>query len=73
MRVPDKTSILRVAEAERDHAAAFLSLHVRQAHGEPPDVRSWCPLCVTLAEHAVRTRLQVELLTPAEPEMEAMW
>ena len=66
--MPDEASILRVAEAERDQAERALNAHcLTHRRG------SRCDTCRSLARHFARTQRQVELLTPAGPEMEAMW
>ena len=63
----DDASILRAAEAERDHADMLRADHVRVCKCPP------CDDCRSLAYHAARTQRQVELLAGAEPEMEALF
>ena len=60
-------AILRTAEAERDHAERLYAEHRRDCR-DPV-----CPDCYSLDQHVIRTQRQVELLTPAESDMEAMF
>lgn len=63
----DETTILRVAEAERDQAA--------KAYADPRKqcLVALCPVCWSLSRHVIRTGEQVALLTPAETESEALF
>jgi hypothetical protein len=60
----DESSILRVAEAERDNAERLLNEHVRACteHG--------CPQCLSLAAHFTRCEKQVDLLTAPDGSAE---
>jgi len=66
----DDTSILRVAEAERDHPAQALDRHL---HGNPGGCQPGCGDCRALREHVTRTQRQVALLTAGEAGSEALW
>jgi hypothetical protein len=62
--VSDETSILRVAEDERDNAERLMNEHIRSCkhHG--------CPQCRSLTAHFTRCERQVELLTAPEGHAE---
>ena len=64
----EEGSVLRVAETERDHAAALLADHKQKCriHGEGPD-------CALLESHVARTELQVELLLAADAGTDVMF
>jgi len=68
----DETTILSVAEAERDNAEQRFREHVRKCkclrdHG------CTCDDCRSLARHVARTKQQVALLAAAEMESEALF
>lgn len=60
----DETSILRVAEDERDNAERLMNEHIhsRKHHD--------CPQCRSLLAHLTRCEKQVEMLASAATQVE---